>query len=210
MANVIGPFGFAQVGTASGMPNFAQGHNPPYRIASTYATPIFFGDAVRYWITGDTGTSSAGYIIRWTTGDGSATKQLVGIFLGCSYYSTSQRKMVWSNYWPGADATGDVNAFICDDPNSEWKVQSGAGVTNGPGTQGFGVDIAATPSGNTVTGISGMAITTAAAASAATLPFKIVSMVTTPPTSNGTDSASAGNYVIVSFNNQIYKTQTGV
>lgn len=210
MANVIGPFGFAQTGTASGMPNYAENHNPPYRIAATYTTPIFYGDAVRYWITGDTGTASAGYIIQWTAADGSATKQLVGIFLGCQYYSTSQKKQVWSRYWPGADATGDVTAFICDDPNAQWVVQCATGVNNGQGTQGFGVDIAAAPSGNTTTGISGMALAAAAAASAATLPFKIISMVTSPVTANGTDPTTAGNYVVVAFNNQIYKTQTGV
>ena len=74
MANVIGPFGFAQWGTASGPPNFAEGHNTPYKIKSTYATAIYYGDLVRYWISGDTGTSALGYQIQWTTGDGSATK----------------------------------------------------------------------------------------------------------------------------------------
>ena len=210
MANVIGPFGFAQWGTASGPPNFAEGHNTPYKIKSTYATAIYYGDLVRYWISGDTGTSALGYQIQWTTGDGSATKQVTGVFIGCSYYSTSQRKFVWNNYWPGSDATGDVDAFIVDDTNALFKVQNGAGITNDATTQGFGVDIAATPVGNTTTGISGMALTTASAASAATLPMKIVNLITTPPGANGTDTTTAGGYMIVAFNNQIYKTQTGV
>ena len=59
MANVAAPFGFKAWGTASGPPNFAENHNPPYRIAGgasgEYATPIYFGDAVRmnsvrYWL----------------------------------------------------------------------------------------------------------------------------------------------------------------
>ena len=46
---------------------------------------------------------------------GAATKILVGIFTGCSYYSTSQRKTVFNNYWPGSDATGDIEAYVVDD-----------------------------------------------------------------------------------------------
>ena len=208
MANIVGPFGFAQWGTASGPVNYAENHSPQYRIASTYTTAIFYGDAVRLWVSGDTSTSSAGYIIQWTAADGSATKILSGIFVGCSYYSTSQRKRVYNNYWPGSDATGDVDAYIVDDPNALFKVQA----ATGPITQasiGFGADIASTPLGNTTTGISTMALTTPSSGSAATLPFKVVNVLTSPPGANGTDLTTAYNYVIVSLNNQQYKTQTG-
>lgn len=210
MANVLAPFGFSQWGTASGPVNFAESHNTPYKIKSTYTTAIYYGDAVRYWIAGDDSTSALGYQIIWTTADGSATKQLTGIFIGCSYFSTSQKKQIWNNYWPGSDATGDVTAHIVDDPNALFKVQNGSAITNGATTLGFGVDIAATPVGSTTTGISGMSLTTASAASAATLPFRIVNLITSPPTANGTDQTSASSIVVVAFNNQIYKTQTGV
>ena len=73
MANVSGPFGFLQVGTASGPPNFARaGSATPYKIKSTQTGAIFFGDAVRMWVSGDTGTSAAGYVIQWTGGDGAS------------------------------------------------------------------------------------------------------------------------------------------
>lgn len=204
MANTQGPFGFAQMGTASGAPNFAQNGNPPYRIAANYNTALFFGDAVRMNVSGPTG-----YIEQWVVGDGAdaATKILVGIFLGCRYYSTSQKKIIWNNYWPGSDATGDVEAFVCDDPMSQWKVQANAG----PITQaaiGQTADIVATPIGNTTTGISGMSLGTPTTTN--TLPFKVVNVLTTPPGANGTDVASAYNTVIVAFNNQQYKTLLGV
>lgn len=204
MANVQGAFGFAQWGTASGPPNFAQNHNPPYRIASGYATAIFFGDAVRMNVSGPTG-----YIEQWANGDGgTATQILVGIFLGCSYYSTSRKSTVWSNYWPGSDATGDVNAFICDDPNSQWKVQAGIGSAITQTSIGRTADIVATPLGNTTTGISGMSLSTPT--TTVTLPFKVVNVVTTPPGANGTDLTTPYNYVIVAFNNQQYKALLGV
>ena len=65
MANVQGPFGFSPTGTASGPPNFAENHNPPYKIASGYATAIYKGDAVRMNSSGPTG-----YIEQWANGDG--------------------------------------------------------------------------------------------------------------------------------------------
>lgn len=203
MANTQGPFGFTAWGTASGMPNYAENHNPPYRIASGYGTAIFYGDAVRM------NDSVTGYVEQWANGDGAtATNILVGIFLGCTYYSTSQKKTVWNNYWPGSDATGDVTAFVADDPNSLWKVQAGIGSAITQTSIGQTADIVATPSGNTTTGISGMSLDTPTTTN--TLPFKVVNVITTPPGANGTDLTTAYNYVIVAFNNQQYKSLVGV
>lgn len=205
MANVAGPFGFKAFGTASGMPNFAESHNPPYRIAAGYGTVIYFGDAVRMNVSGPTG-----YIEQWAAGDGStATKILVGIFIGCSYFSTSQKKMVWNNYWPGADATGDVNAFVVDDPNSQWVVQAALGPIT-QATIGQTADIASGTgsNGSTTTGISGMSLDTPT--TTVTLPFKVVNIINTPPGANGTDVSTAYNNVVVAFNNQQYKALLGV
>ena len=203
MANTAGFFGFMQVGTASGPPNFASSGNTPYRIAAGYGTAIGFGDAVRMNSSGPTG-----YIEQWANGDGAtATRILVGVFLGCRYYSTSQKKTIWNNYWPGSDATGDVEAFVADDPTSLWKVQA----NTGPITQtaiGQTADVAATPVVNTTTGISGMSLATPTTTN--TLPFKVVNVITTPPGANGTDLTTANNYVIVAFNNQQYKALLGV
>lgn len=211
MANTLAPFGFVQVGTASGPPNFARAGSPsPYKIAAGFTTAIYFGDAVRMWVSGDSGTSSAGYITPWVVADGgSATKILAGIFLGCEYYSTGQRKTVWNNYWPGSDATGDVTAFVCDDPQSQWMVQAGtAAVPITAASIGANADIITTPVGNTTTGISGM--TLGVPTTTVTLPFKVVNLVQSPPGVNGRDVATAYNNVIVAFNNQIYKAGLGV
>lgn len=210
MANVQGPFGFVQVGTASGPPNFAQaGSATPYLIKKTFVTSIFFGDAVRMWVSGDDASSSAGYITPWINGDGAggATKILVGIFVGCKYLSTSQKKTIWNNYYPGSDAAADVEAFVVDDPNSQWKVQSNGSAIN-YSSIGACADVAASPVGNTTTGISGMALGTPTTTN--TLPFKVVNIVTSPPGVNGTDDTTSFNNVIVAFNNQQYKALLGV
>jgi hypothetical protein len=209
-ANVQSPFGFVQVGTASGAPNFAQaGSASPYRIKSGFVTAIFFGDAVRMWVSGDDASGAAGYLTPWVVGDGtgSATKILVGIFVGCKYYSTSQKKTVWNNYYPGSDATGDVEAFVVDDPSSEWMVQGGAAAL-GYATIGQTIDIAASPVGNTTTGQSGMSVVSPS--TTVTSPFKIVNLVTSPPGSPGRDITSGYNNVIVAFNNQQFKALLGV
>lgn len=210
MANVSAPFGFLQIGTSSGPPNFATTGSPrPYKIKSTFTTAVYYGDAVRMWISGDSGTSEAGYITPWVNGDGAggATKILVGIFAGCSYYSTSQRKTVYNNYWPGSDATGDVEAYVCDDPNSQWMVQASSGPITAA-SLGACADVATTPVPNTTLGTSGMVLDTPT--TTATLPFRVVNLVTSPPGVNGRDVATAYNLVVVGFNNQINKALLGV
>lgn len=200
MANLQGPYGAVQTGAVTGGPvNFAVSGNPPFRIASNYATAIGFGDLVNL-----VSATPTGYLNRWTAGTGSAIIQVAGVFFGCSYYSTSQKKTVWMNYWPGSDATGDVEALVCSDPNAQFMIQASAG----PITQasvGLTADVVM-GSVNTNTGLSAMALDAPSTTNPATLPFKIVSIVTTPPGANGTDVATAYNNVIVGFNNQIYKS----
>ena len=210
MANVAGAFGFVQTGTASGPVNFARAGSPtPYKIKAGFVTAVYFGDAVRMWISGDDASSAAGYITPWVNGDGagSALKILVGIFTGCSYYSTSQKKTIYNNYYPGSDATGDVECYVVDDPNSQWMVQAAAGPIT-LASIGANADVAATPVGNATTGQSGMLLGTPT--TTVTLPFKVVNVVTSPPGVNGTDVSTASNNVIVAFNNQIYKALLGV
>ena len=201
MANIAGPFGLMQRGTASGPPNFAESHDPPYHIAYGYSTAIFFGDLVK------TNASATGYIEQWVAGDGGTAARIpVGVFVGCSYYSTSQKKTVWNNYWPGSDATGDVNAYIVDDPNAEFLVQANAGPIARTAI-GQTADLVVN-AGNTITGISGMALDTPT--TTPTFPLKVVGFYLSPPGANGTDITTAYNNVIVAFNNQMFKNPAGV
>ena len=91
MANNNAPFGFQHIGNNSGAtPSFGTSVR---LIAANNATPIFFGDAV-VPVTGP----ATGYITQATVG----TVALAGIFTGCTYFSTSQQKPVFSRYWPRA------------------------------------------------------------------------------------------------------------
>lgn len=200
MANTQGPFGAVQTGAVTGGPvNFAVSGNPPFRIASNYATAIGFGDLVTL-----VAATPTGYLERWTAGAGSATVQAAGIFYGCRYYSTSQKKTVWSNYWPGSDATGDVEAMVCSDPNAQFFIQAGA-TAIGQEYVGCTADVVM-GTVNTNTGISGMSLLLPSTTGPTLLPFKVVGIVTSPPGADGTDSTSAYNKVVVAFNNMIYKS----
>lgn len=199
MANVNAPFGFLRIGTSSGVPNYAQDANPPWRIAYN-AGAIYYGDLVRL-----TSASDTGYIIQATAAD--STIPNVGVFYGCSYFSTSQKKTIFNNYWPGTDvASGnDVTAYVETDPNALFMVQAGASAV-GYTALGQTVDIVV-GTGSTTTGQSGMYL--GVPTTTATLPFKVVNLLTSPPGINGRDYTTAYNIVIVAFNYQIFKSLTG-
>lgn len=197
MANTQAPFGFNQFkGTGS---------SPTYElvemlISSANGTAIFWGDAV-VPVTG----AATGYIKQATA----STVALAGIFYGCKYLSTSQKRVVWSRYWPGSDATGDVTAYVVNDPNAQFTVQAGAAAITFASV-GQNIQLAV-GTGNTNTGQSGMFVQTPG--TTATLPFRITALVLDPPGANGTDPATAYNNVVVQFNNTLTRAsgaQTGI
>lgn len=190
MSNVQAPFGFSPEGTVGGStPNFRLSRR---LIASTNATAIYTGDAV-VPVT----SSVTGYIQQATA----STTALAGVFFGCKYLSISQGRVVWSRFWPGSDANGDVTAYVIDDPQAVFLVQAGAAAI-GMADLNLNVQLAV-GTGNTTTGQSGMFIQNPASTS--TLPFTITGFVTDPSGANGTDITSAYNYVLVTFNNEIFR-----
>jgi len=204
MANVQGAFGAVQQGTVNGgTPNFAQtaSRTQSFRIASTYNTAIGFGDLV----TLVAGANPTGYLNRWTAGNGSATVQVAGVFYGCEYLSTGQKKWVWNNWWPGSDATGDVTAFVCADPNALFMIQGGSTPIDQTYI-GMTADVAM-GTVSTTTGWSGMSLLTpVGSTNTQNLPFKVYGCITQPPGVNGTDVTTGYNNVLVGFNNQLFKS----
>lgn len=197
MANTSAPFGFRQYRGTGSSPTYEQ---VTMAIASANTTKIYFGDAV----VPVTGTAT-GYITQATA----STVALAGIFVGCKYLSVAQKRTVWSNYWPGSDANGDVEAYVVNDPNAQFVAQAG-GTNVGFSKIGQNIQLNV-GTGNTANGISGMYVESPA--TTATLPFRVVGLVADPPGINGSDIASAFNYVIVQFNNTLARSsgaQTGI
>lgn len=192
MANTNAPYGFRQYSGTGSAPTYEQ---VVMTIASNNATAIFFGDPVV--------PLNTGYIAQAS----SNSVQIAGIFVGCKYLSTSQKRTVWSNYWPGSDANGDVTAYVVNDPNAKFVAQSDAtGVAFADINANIGFAIG---TGNTATGISGAYLDTSTLNTTNTLPFRVVSLVTNPPGSAGTE-AGAYNWAIVAFNNVSTKQLTGI
>lgn len=198
MANTQGYFGFSEVyGGSGGAPTMAQTER---RIASTNSTAIFYGDPVQ-----PVTSTANGYI---TQGTGSTTV-CAGIFVGCKYLSTSQKRTVWSRYWPGSDATGDVLAYVIDDPNAQFLVQTAGSsfaitgtvtnFTSSPVGQYANYTIG---TGNTANGQSGAYLS--AVGTTITYPFIVRDMWIS--NSNGGDPTSANCNVIVGFNNEVWRT----
>ena len=142
MANTFAPFGFRQYSGTGSAPTYEQ--TVAY-VAYNNTTAIYFGDPVVQLNTG--------YIAQATAG----TTQIAGIFVGCKYLSVSQKRTVWSNYWPGTSdvASGNsIEAYVINDPNAQFLVQSGNG---GPVTfASIGNNLNfAMGTGNSANGISG-------------------------------------------------------
>jgi len=193
MANTNAPFGFRQYSGNGSAPTYEQ-----VEVQIAYnASAIFFNDPVE----GD----ANGQVVR---GDGTtAASGIAGIFVGCKYLSVSQKRTVWSNYWPGSDvaSTQYVTGYIVNDPNAKFVVQSDAtGIAQADVNLNVGYTIG---TGNTANGISGAFISSPAVT--ATLPFRIIGLVQDPPGSPGTESG-AYNWVIVAFNNVATKSLTGI
>ena len=200
MANVSAPFGFAQYqGGAGGAPTFSQ---TTRRIASGNGTAIYTGDPVMPVIT-----SATGYITQAAAG----TTVVAGIFAGCKYLSTSQKRTVWNNYWPGSDATGDVEAYVIDDPNARFRVQGASTTFNITGTLSTWTSSPvgqyaqfAIGTGNTANGLSGAYLNTLG--TTITYPFIVTDLITAPPGANGADPTTAYNQVVVGWNNEVWRS----
>ena len=198
MANTFAPYGFLQYqGGAGGAPTFAQSTR---KIASGNTTAVFTGDPVMPVIS-----TANGYITQAAAG----TTVLAGIFVGCKYLSTSQKRTVWQAYWPGSDTAYDVEAYVIDDPNARFVVQSsGAGfpITGTASAQTSGVQGQYAQftigTGNTSTGRSGAYISSVG--TTVTFPFIVVDYATS--FGNGGDPTTQYCNLIVGFNNEVWRT----
>jgi hypothetical protein len=197
MANTNAPFGFRQYQGTGSAPTYEQ---VVMTIDKDDTSAVYYGDPVV--------PLNTGYVAKGTP---SNLVQVAGIFYGCKYLSTSQKRVVWSNYWPGSDASDDVEAYVVNDPNAKFLAQTGNSSSTGLVFGDINANVQfAYGTGNSSTGISGAYIDIAVTPNTtATYPFRVVSLVTQPPGGPGTE-AGAYNYAVVAFNNASTKQLTSV
>jgi hypothetical protein len=195
-ANTNTPFGFKWHGLYG---DAAQptGGLIQMKIVSTDTSVYGEGDPVMF--------QSTGYVTAFTKT--TAVSQLAGIFKACEYYNSNIGRRVWSNYWPGSGATGDIQVFVTPCAGSiapRFLVQaSGSAITFG--SVWNNVDIA---SGSSTAGTATGGYYKSAAkldttiTTTSTLPWRIVGLWSDigAPGSVGTDNTSSYNWVLVEAN----------
>jgi len=192
MANQDAAFGLKSVGKLGSNVN-SEGVTE-YSIASAASGNIFSGDPVKM--------ANTGTILVAAAGD-----QLLGVFRGCKYTNASG-EVIYSSYWPSGTVASDAVAFVVDDPNALFEVQSAATGSVVQTVVGNNADIVYT-SGSTVDGQSGVEISGTTAATSAQL--RIVGISSDPENNTlGTGSQSANVNLIVKINEHFYAQTTGV
>jgi hypothetical protein len=192
MSNQNAPFGLKPSSKLGS--NYNNEGVTEYKIASGASGNIFSGDLVKM--------ANTGTILVAAAGD-----QALGVFRGCQY-TDSSGDVIYSPYWPDGTVTSDAVAFVVDDPNALFEVQSAATGSVVQTVVGNNADIVYT-SGSTITGISAVEISGTTAATSAQL--RIVGVSTDPENSTlGTGSASANVNLIVKINEHFYAQTTGV
>lgn len=188
----LGPYGFAPYNLEGG--RVYAGATRKLPIASGYAQNIGYGDLVIL--------QADGTIARLDTSTGSKTafaSSPIGVFLGCSYSQDSGLKYsLWSQSWTSGTTATDAYAVIADDPNVLFKVlvtnagtaYTASGATAADVGANLGYYQAGGTSGtaliNTATGDSVVSANLASKGTTATLPFRIVDVVTLTALSDGT------------------------
>ena len=114
MATTATPMGAEPVGTLSASGSFT-GKVRHIKIASGYATGIFYGDFVKLVSSGTVEKSAI------TTAVVAGT---VGIFVGCSYTDPSTNQKTFNQQFPASTAADDIMAYVVDDPKLLFQMQA--------------------------------------------------------------------------------------
>ena len=185
MANKDASFGLKPVKQMGGAPY--SGGQSRYRIAANYGTAIYQGDLVMQVTGGGVEIHAVG-----------GTVPLVGVFNGCQYTDPTTGEQVYRNYYPASTNASDIIAFIIDDPNTVFEIQSDEAFPVADLLGNF--DTIKTNSGSTDTGISGDELDTSSGATTATLPLKAIDISEDP---NNSDVSASNTNVYVVIQNHI-------
>lgn len=113
------PYGLTPVNLIGGQVFAGSTRNVPIQYG--YATNIFFGDFVKI---------VRGFATRAAVSTGTASNQVTGVFLGCSFTNPITKQKTFSQFWPASTLAGDAVAVVCDDPDTVFKgVMCSSGTT---------------------------------------------------------------------------------
>jgi hypothetical protein len=176
MALVASPYGLKPVNELGGLPY--AGSTRSYKIdpAGTAAN-IFYGSPVFVNASGFLAAATATGADATTNGFpvGTANTGIIGVFVGCQYIN-AQGQVIYAQYYP-TGTTGVVNAYVVDDPDVVFQVQSAGSVTQAAVGSNVFFSTGAVATGNTVTGNSTASVVAGASAVTTSAAFRVVGFV---------------------------------
>lgn len=192
MANTNAKFGLRPIGRLGSSYNSTG--TTEYDILTGTTGSIFSGDPVKMVSTGGIAVAAAGDV-------------LLGVFQGCRY-TNSAGDVIYSPYWPTTTASSDAVAFVVDDPNATFEVQSAATGSVVQTVVGLNADIVYT-AGSTVNGRSNVDLSGTMATG--TAQCRIIGFSNDPENNAlGTGSLSTNVNMIVKINEHFYNAAAGV
>ena len=194
MAITTAPNGLRPINLIGGQ-SFA-GSTRQLKIASGYASDIFFGDVVAVGVDG-----TIVKVANVGTNADPFPAGVVGVFLGCAYTSPTLKYFLNAQYWPTGTVASDAMAYVCDDPDTLFQIQADAAVTQTMLGSNFGVNQTA---GSTTTGDSKISLDVATRATTNTVALRLVDFVNGPFSTVGdayTDCIVKFNFGIHSYYN---------
>ena len=212
MAAIQSPYGLRAVNHIGGTPYAGSTRLLPITLpalngnpAVVNATPIFNGSVVNLNASGtvvlqpNTGAGAAGTGAVFGAG-------VIGVFVGCTFTDPISGNLTFAQSWTGNAAT-DAQAYVIDDPEVVYQIQSAGQITNLELGENFFLN--AVQSGNASTGNSTTAATVVGSfAVTAAFPFRLIDFVEGPTSTVG----DAFTDLLCKFNAGIhsYTNSTGV
>ena len=193
MSATATPMGAEPVGGLSACGSFS-GKVRHIKIASGYASNIFYGDFVKLVNTGTIEKDA-----------GTATATPVGIFMGCFYTDPSTSQPTFNQMWPTGTVADDAMAYVLDDPDAVFRMQGDGALAQT--TLGNNIAIIQT-SGSTTIGRSKNAVNAGTAATTNTLPLRILEFMDGPDSTVG--DAYTDVLLTYNFGMHQYRNATGI
>ena len=193
MSATATPMGAEPVGGLSACGSFS-GKVRHIKIASGYASNIFYGDFVKLVNTGTIEKDA-----------GTATATPVGIFMGCFYTDPNTSQPTFNQMWPTGTVADDAMAYVLDDPDAVFRMQGDGSLAQT--TLGNNIAIIQT-SGSTTIGRSKNAVNAGTAATTNTLPLRILEFMDGPDSTVG--DAYTDVLLTYNFGMHQYRNATGI
>jgi len=173
MASTASPYGLKPVNELGGLPYAGSTRLYVIDPAGT-ASNIYNGSPVYVNADGYLAVATATGADATTNGFpvGTANTGIVGVFVGCQYIN-AQGQVIYSQYYP-TGTTGVVNAYVVDDPQVVFQVQSAGSVTQAAVGANLFFSTGAVATGSTTTGNSTASVVAGSSAVATTAAFRVV------------------------------------